>query len=134
MKRKDEQGIIARMVKLCRGLVFLALILTVRYSHYWPPYGGVNTSRPDAPHLARLANGDRWQPWGGRGAACPDWLDLGTQFVAFGSTWTCVDRGGKVKGSWVDFLTPHAHAGYGDFIEITFIGSQFDFDCDHTMQ
>lgn len=89
----------------------------IRYSHYWPPLGGVNTSMPWAPHLARCANGDRWQDWVGRGVACPPDLPLGAQIEAFGTVWTCVDRGGKIKWPWVDFLTAEPHAAYGAWIE-----------------
>ncbi len=98
----------------------------VRYSWYWPPLGGINTSRPDAPHLARCANGDRWQDWVGAGIACPPSWAFGTQVRAFGSMWTCVDRGGAIQYvngiPWLDFLVEAPHVGYGTIIEVEVVG------------
>ena len=91
--------------------------IQIRYSHYWPPAGGVNTSRPDAPHLARTASGARWQDWVGVGVACDfDW-PFGTQIKAFGQTWVCVDRGGMIQAPWVDFLVEVPHAAYGEMVD-----------------
>jgi hypothetical protein len=96
-------------------------LIQIRYSWYYPPLGGVNTSRPDAPHLARCANGDRWQPWVGRGIACPPQWAFGTKLRAFGRTWTCVDRGGAIRYvngiPWVDFLVSKPHVAYGTVME-----------------
>jgi len=97
----------------------------IRYSHYWPPLGGVNTSRPDAPHLARCANGARWQDHVGVGCACPPEWPFGTVVILDGQRWTCVDRGGMIKFvngiPWVDFLVPNAAYGYGTVVEVEVI-------------
>lgn len=93
----------------------------IRYSWYWPPLGGVNTSMPHAPHLARTASGERWQDWVGRGIACPPGWAFGTQIRAFGQVWTCVDRGSKIVWPWVDFLTPEAHVEYGTWIDVELV-------------
>ena len=96
--------------------------LTVRYSWYWPPLGGINTSMPWAPHLARTANGDRWQEHVGTGIACPRSWPFGTRVLAFGSWWECVDRGGAIKYvdgiPWLDFLVSEPHTGFGELMEV----------------
>ena len=53
--------------------------------------------------------------------ACPSQWPFGTQLQAFGRTWTCADRGGKIVGSWVDFMTPQPHVKYGTWIEAVLI-------------
>lgn len=98
-------------------------LIKIRYSHYWPPLGGVNTSRPDAPHLARTANGARWQDWVGRGCACISQWEFGTKVYIDGQEWTCVDRGSKiviVDGvPWIDFLEEMPRYPHGKIVEAT---------------
>ena len=95
-------------------------VMQVRYSRYWPPLGGVNTSRPDNPQLARTASGARWQDWVGRGCACvPEWPFF-TRVYIDGVEWTCVDRGGMIKTvdgvPWVDVLTDAPTHSYGEIV------------------
>jgi hypothetical protein len=74
-------------------ILIITAVLTAAYSHYWPPYGGLNGG-------AYVANGDRAVTWQNSGAACPPQWPLGTQFVLADDpvhVWTCVDRGTLVQ-------------------------------------
>lgn len=88
-----------------RRTTLAAILVVIAYSHYWPAWGGVNGN----PH-GHVANGDAWQTWAHRGAACPaDW-PLGTRLSVAGQVWTCVDRGSAVGYTKdgrpiIDFLT-----------------------------
>jgi hypothetical protein len=67
----------------------IVAIVTAAYSHYWPPYGGVNGG-------SHVANGDLAADWQGKGIACPPDWPLGTQVMLEdepGIVWMCVDRG-----------------------------------------
>lgn len=85
-----------------------------RYSWYYPPLGGINCDRnaDGTEECDFLANGDRWQNWYERGAACPGEWPLGTRFkiIELGLELTCVDRGGAIVKDvdgyfWIDHLT-----------------------------
>ena len=66
----------------------------VRYSHYWPPWGGPNCARfVNGKCLSRTASGAPWEEWVEKGCACPKELPFGTVFRIDGREWTCVDRG-----------------------------------------
>ena len=93
-------------------------MITIKYSHYWPPLGGINTSNPENPELARTARGDKWQDWVDKGIACPMEWKFGTTIKAFGHSWKCVDRGGMIVGNWVDFLEEKASLPYGTEIQV----------------
>jgi len=103
--------------------VLLILLLTVKYSHYWPAAGGVSCARyRDGECVSRTASGDRWQDWVDRGCACPPEWPIGTTVELDGHVWTCVDRGGGIRFddeglTYVDFLTAHAEYGHGQQIE-----------------
>jgi len=118
---------------------------TLTYSWYWPALLGTNCATvvgseclsPIAGcyprnvgwsererfcrHTQSIGNGYWRTNWAGQaaesGVACPSWMPFGTQIVAFGQTWTCVDRGGKIVGDWIDFLVPQPHVAYGSKVE-----------------
>ena len=120
-------------------------VVTIRYSHYWPPLLGVNCAMaiggeclsPIAgcyPHNAGWSGevrfcqhtqqvGRYWRTdWHALAAehvvACPKAWPFGTQVRAFGETWTCADRGGKIIGDWLDFMTPQPHLPHGQLTEV----------------
>jgi len=98
----------------------------VRYSHYWPPLGGVNCGWwVDGECVSHMASGYRWQDWVGRAVACPTEWPFGTHILFEGTTWTCMDRGGMIRFvdgiPWVDFLTPSAAYGYGTIVQVRVI-------------
>jgi len=107
-----------------RELTLCALVaVTVRYSHYWPPLLGVNCGRAqDGVCVSRTASGDRWQDWVGRGIACPPSWPFGSEVYAFGSWWTCVDRGRMVQYvggvPYLDFLVSQPHLGHGTLVQV----------------
>lgn len=97
-------------------------VVTVRYSHYWPPLLGPNCSRAvGGVCVARMASGLRWQDWVGRAVACPPEWPFGTRVVLDGAEWTCQDRGGKIQFvdglPWVDFLTAVPAYRYGELVD-----------------
>ena len=98
--------------------------ITIRYSHYWPPLGGVNCSRfVNGQCLSRMASGERWQDWIGRAAACPIEWPFWTRVLLDGQEWICLDRGGKiVYGSddipFVDFLTGKAAYSHSALVQV----------------
>jgi len=99
--------------------------ITIRYSHYWPPLGPPNCAVfIDGRCISKTASGEPWERWVGRGVACPPEWPFGTQLLAFGQTWTCVDRGSKVTDNWVDFLVPEPHLAYGSLVEVKVIWSE----------
>lgn len=99
------------------------LLLTIKYSRYWPPAGGSNCSTfVDGQCLSRTASGARWQDWVDKGCACPVEWPFGTTVELDGQVWTCVDRGGKVRFgedglTYIDFLSPTSAYGYGELVE-----------------
>lgn len=98
----------------------LILVITILYSRYWPPLGGTNCSHfVEGQCLSRMASGYRWQDWVGIAAACPPEWPFGTQVVLNDRTWICLDRGGKVKNNWVDFLSPSSEYRYGSTVTVT---------------
>ena len=93
--------------------------IKVYVSHYVPWLGGTNCSNfQNGVCISHLANGQSWQNWVDKGAACvPEW-QFGTKFrLQDGNIWTCVDRGGGIKIingiAWVDLLTAHTDYKYG---------------------
>jgi len=93
---------------------------TIRYSRYWPPLGGTNCSSfGDGQCVSRMASGERWQDWTGRACACPPEYPFWTVIELNGKQWVCLDRGGKVRGSWIDFLEQHSQYGYGTEVDVT---------------
>ena len=102
--------------------------IAVHASHYKPWMGGPNCSNfVDGYCLSKTYYGERWEDWVETGVACiSDW-PKGTQVKAFGQTWTCVDRGGKIRYDdflyydglpWIDFLTAYPQVAYGTIIDI----------------
>ena len=97
-------------------------VIRVRVSHYNPALGGVNCfSFVNGKCVSRMANGQRWQQWMGRAAACvPEW-PFGTVVVVGGRAWICKDRGGKVKTvrgiPWIDMLSEVALYPYGTVVD-----------------
>lgn len=76
-----------------------------RYSHYWPPLGGVNCDAD----CERMASGLAWQEHVGHAVACPVEFPLFTRFITNWGEFTCLDRGGAITflddGTfWLDFL------------------------------
>ena len=93
---------------------------TIRYSHYWPANGGTNCSSfVDGQCVSRMASGERWQDWTGQACACPPEFPFWTVIELEGKQWVCLDRGGKVKGSWIDFLEQYSQYGYGTEVNVT---------------
>lgn len=107
-----------------KSLLIVMMILTVKYSHYWPPLGGKNCySFVDGVCISRMASGHRWQDWVDRAVACPMEWPFGTTVELDGEVWVCMDRGGKIRFgrdglTYVDFLTPYGAYGYGQPIEV----------------
>jgi hypothetical protein len=98
-------------------------LVSVRLSHYWPPLGGPNCFRFVAGQcLSPTASGEPWQDWIGTGAACvPEWPFGTTLTLPGGETFTCVDRGGKIKTvagvPWVDLLVQRAPVPFGTVVD-----------------
>ena len=110
-----------------RTVICLAAVVTVRYSHYWPPLLGTNCGQAqDGVCISRTASGERWEDWIGRGIACPPEWEFGRQIRAFGQLWTCVDRGPAVRYvdgvPFLDFLSPRPHRGYGELLGVELVG------------
>ncbi len=85
-----------------------------KYSWYYPPLGGINCDRDQdgTEECTYVANGDQWELWYERGAACPPELALGTKIKIreLDLNLTCVDRGWAIivddEGYyWIDHLT-----------------------------
>lgn len=116
--------LLTRLTRVILSIFYLVTI-EIRYSHYYPAWGGVNGSPQ-----GRTANGDRWQQWEDRGIACPKEFPFGTQIQAYGQTWTCVDRGRSVRIKngipWIDFLTDEPHEKYGEIVEVQLVKPGFE--------
>ena len=96
----------------------------IRYSHYWPAAGGASCARfVGGECVSRMASGERWQDWIGRGAACPPEYPFWTEIEVAGQEWVCLDRGGKVVTRdgvpFIDFLEAEPQAGYGTVLTAT---------------
>lgn len=101
-------------------------VILARISHYWPPLGGTNCSRfVNGRCVSRMASGQRWQDWangqdGVYALACPKKYAFGTVFVLpGGEVFQCWDRGGAIKGNWLDLMVKTAPVPYGSTIAVT---------------
>ena len=97
--------------------------MNIRYSHYWPPLGGPNCSNFVAGKcISNMASGKPWADYVDLAVACPPEWPFGRQVIFEGNTYTCLDRGGKIKYvegiPWIDFLTPKAAYPYGSIITV----------------
>lgn len=100
--------------------------INIRYSHYWPPLGGVNCfSFYDGWCKSKMSSGEMWEHWIGRAVACPDIFPFGTIFKLHDQEWVCLDRGGKIVVEegipWIDFLTFVPRHSYGDVVRVEII-------------
>jgi len=107
---------------LLAGLALVALgppvPVTIRYSHYWPALGGANCSKfVNGECVSRMASGERWQDWTGQACACPPEYPFWTVIELDGKQWVCLDRGGKIKYPYVDFLERYPRYGHGTEVE-----------------
>lgn len=104
--------------------IFLVLLLTIKYSHYWPPAGGTNCSAfVEGQCISRMASGYRWQDWIDKACACPPEWPFGTIVELDGEEWVCMDRGGGIRFdsegvTYVDFLAPHGQYSYRELVEV----------------
>lgn len=101
----------------------LFLIITVAYSHYWPPYGGVNGG-------SRVATGELAVEWQNTGIACPLEYEFGTKLLFADRVWTCVDRGSLIRHTSaglpiIDFMEQHARYGHKTPIEVGILLHEF---------
>lgn len=98
--------------------------ISIMYSYYYPPLGGVNCSTTGCGLAGIMANGEKWVDNVGRACACPTELPFGTIIIIDGFNWVCKDRGGMIvkvgKYYWIDFLTPYPQGGhfYGQELEV----------------
>lgn len=112
--------------------------LTVYYSYYYPPLGGVNC------HTANWINGEcadttasgqKWTVWlNAGGAACPLSWPIFTTFEVLSPTlkagvYTCVDYcpacGNSQAHYWIDFLTDSQELEWSAPIEIKFLSLDY---------
>ena len=97
--------------------------MNIRYSHYWPPLGGPNCATfVGGKCISKMANGQPWEKYVDIAVACPPEWAFGRKVIFEGNTYTCMDRGGKIKYvegiPWIDFLTPKAAYPYGSVITV----------------
>lgn len=86
-------------IVLCRIVIgYQVMPATFRVTSYWPPLGGDNCSWfQNGKCLSRMANGEQWEAWTNRAAACPKELFEASALVCVqGKCWPCKDRGGKI--------------------------------------
>jgi len=89
-------------------------LITVKISRYDPQLGGTNCFRwGNGTCLSNLANGEDWRLNYGIAIACPREYPFGTIMEIGGQLWECKDRGGKIRGNWVDQLSAFAIYPYG---------------------
>ena len=105
------------------NLSLLVVLITIKYSRYWPAAGGTNCATfVDGQCISRMASGYRWEDWVDRACACPEEWPFGTIIELDGQEWVCMDRGGKIKYvdglPWGDFLTARSAYGYGELVEV----------------
>lgn len=110
----------------------------VRISYYDPNLGGINCYHDPVTGVCAglMANGQHFNSWYNRGAACPPDRDIfgreypqwkfGSKFrLPDGSVWTCTDRGGKIQYedgvAWVDLLMDHPPSYVGQIVKAEFI-------------
>lgn len=81
-------------------------VVRVKWSHYWPPLGGINCKEP----CDQMASGYSWREYVGKAIACPVEFSFGTVVELGGFGWVCMDRGDAIvctdKFCWVDMLYP----------------------------
>lgn len=97
----------------------------VHVSHYWPASGGVNCSLfVNNQCLSRMANGQPWQEWIGRAAACPPEWSFGTIIILpGGEQFKCLDRGSAIRYdndgyAWIDLLVKTPPVPFGTLISV----------------
>ena len=105
------------------NLTLLVMLITIKYSRYWPPAGGTNCATfVDGQCISRMANGARWESGVDTACACPPEWPFGTIVELDGQEWVCMDRGGKIRFTegltFVDFLTARSAYGYGELVEV----------------
>jgi len=103
-------------------------MVEVHYSHYTPWVGGTNCANfQNGKCISNTASGQPWPNWLEIGVACIKEWPFYTKIQAFGKTWTCVDRGGKIRYDdfkyfdgipWIDFLTAYPQVPYGTIITV----------------
>src|SRR3972149_4534025 len=103
-------------------------MVEVHYSHYTPWVGGTNCANfSNGQCISNTASGQPWKNWLETGVACIKEWPFYTKIQAFGKTWTCVDRGGKIRDDdfkyfdgipWIDFLTAYPQVPYGTIITV----------------
>lgn len=103
--------------------ILFILLLTIKYSRYWPPAGGTNCAVfVEGQCISRMASGYRWQDWVGEAVACPAEWPFGTIVELDGQEWVCMDRGGGIRFTegvtFVDFLSPRSAYDYGELVEV----------------
>lgn len=101
-------------------------IIPVRYSYYQPWLGGTNCSSfVKGVCVSNMASGLRWTDYMEVAIACPPSWEFGTEIVAFGTTWICLDRGGAIQYvdgiPWIDFLTAYPQVPFRAIIEVEII-------------
>jgi len=104
----------------------LGQTVKVRYSHYWPPLGGVNCSQfVGGKCISKMASGKPWADYIGEAVACPKEWTFGTLVLLDGQLWTCLDRGGSIKYvdgiPWLDFLSETGVYSYGEIVNVQVI-------------
>ena len=101
-------------------ILVVVAVLTAAYSHYWPPYGGINGG-------AYVATGELAADWQDTGFACPGDWEFGTRLVMaddpVGTVWECVDRGMLVTYTRsglpiLDFMEQQPRHGHKTAIQI----------------
>ena len=97
--------------------------MNIRYSHYWPPLGGPNCATfVGGKCISKMASGKPWEQYVDLAVACPPEWPFGRKVIFEGNTYTCMDRGGKIKYvdgiPWIDFLTPKAAYAYGSIVTV----------------
>ena len=107
-------------------LDFPGYLQDIRYSWYNPALGGPNCSQfVGGQCISKMANQERWQDHVGEAVACPPEWEFRTTVELDGQTWTCRDRGGKIKFvdgiPWVDFLRTSAAYTYGSIMQVRVI-------------
>jgi hypothetical protein len=100
--------------------------ILIRYSHYWPPLGGVNCGNfVGGICVSKMASNKPWADYIGEAVACPKEMPFGTLIVLDGRVWTCLDRGGMIKYvdgvPWLDFLMEKGAHTYGEIIPVQII-------------
>jgi len=93
--------------------------IVIRYSWYYPPYGGINC-RSDG-KCSEMANGEEWYQYLNKACACPSEFPFGTVFNILGEEFVCKDRGGAIiinsdGSAWIDVLSKNGRYKWGTYI------------------